>query len=184
MTASFTPGTAERLRRGDSEAIESVVEAFFAPVYRYLLCRGCSQPEAEELTAETFFQVLKSVSGFRGGEDQIRAFVYATARHVRAGHYRACSRTAASDVTWSTMESDGESPQDSLLKDEQKLQISCAIAKLEEPTKEVVILRFINELSIKEIAAICEMPIGTIKSHLHRAKIELKQLLADSGPTQ
>lgn len=87
-------------------------------------------------------------------------------------------------MTWSTLESEQESPLDSLLKEEQKLQIARAIAKLEEPANEVVILRFINELSIKEIAAICEMPIGTIKSHLHRAKIELKQLLADSGPTQ
>lgn len=184
LTAPLTPGIAERLRRGESDAIESVVDAFFKPIYRYLLCRGCSGSEAEELTAECFFQVLKSAPAFRGGDDQIRAFVYATARHVRANHYRAVSKSTASDEDWSSIETEVNSPVQSLLQKEQRVQVSRAISKLAEPIREVVILRYVNDLSIKEIAGICDIPAGTVKSHLHRAKIELKRLLTDSEPLQ
>lgn len=68
MEHPLTPGIANKLRQGDSKAIETVVKALHAPIYRYLVCRGSTVSQAEELTAETFFQVLKSILNFRGDD--------------------------------------------------------------------------------------------------------------------
>ena len=174
------PATAQRLRLGDSQAIESVVGAFHAPIYRYLVYRGCTATEAEELTAETFFQVLKSASSFRGNDSQIRAFVFATARHVRANSYRNRSNDAVRIDSAMAIADSQDSPIEQLLTQERHSSVNRAIEQLGEVAKEIVVLRFIEDLSIKEIAKVCGIPTGTVKSHLHRAKQELKSKLFDS----
>lgn len=57
---------------------------------------------------------------------------------------------------------------------------SSAIAELSEIEREVVVLRFVEDLSIEEIATTCSLPIGTVKSHLHRAKQDLKRILTEA----
>lgn len=182
MEHSLTPGISHRLRQGDPEAIESVVDAFHGPIYRYLVCRGSTVPQAEELTAETFFQFLKSISSFRGNDDQIRAFVFSTARHVRANSYRRSSKDACSLDTEIAMEDSRASPLSQLLTQERNTEVTRAIGCLSETAREVIILRFVESLSVSEIAKVCDMPTGTVKSHLHRAREQLKNQLSDSEP--
>lgn len=173
-------GIADSLRRGDSKAIESVVNDLHAPIYRYLVYQGSSASQAEELTAETFFQVLKSISSFRGDDGQIRAYVFSIARNVRANWYRSRSPEARTIDSATTIADSQDSPMQQLLAQECASDLTKAIEQLSEVAREIIVLRFHEGLSISEIATACEMPIGTVKSHLHRAKQELKQKLSDS----
>ena len=54
-----------------------------------------------------------------------------------------------------------------------------AISHLEDPLREVLILRFVEGCSIDEVAVALGLPVGTVKSHIHRSRTRLKQLLAD-----
>lgn len=182
MEHPLTPGIAHRLRQGDPEAIESVVDTFHGPIYRYLVCRGSTVSQAEELTAETFFQFLKSIASFRGDDDQIRAFVFSTARHVRANSYRRRPNDACSIDAEIAIEDALNSPVEQLLAQERSSAVTKAIEQLSEVAREVIVLRFVEGLSVSEIAKVCGMPTGTVKSHLHRAKQELKHELSDSEP--
>ncbi|QDT06995.1 ECF RNA polymerase sigma factor SigW [Rubripirellula lacrimiformis] len=182
MEQPLAPGIADRLRRSESKAVESVVDAFHAPIYRYLVCRGSTASEAEELTSEVFFQILKNISSFRGGDDQVRAFVFSTARHVRANSYRMRSRSARTMDRAMAIADSQASPMERLLADERQAKVVEAIGQLNEVAREIIVLRFVEGLSMIEIATICGMPMGTVKSHLYRAKQELKQELSDSEP--
>jgi len=69
------------------------------------------------------------------------------------------------------------SPLDQLVQAELGAQIEGAIAQLRPAYRTCVILRYVEELSYEEIAQTLELPIGTVKTHLHRARLELQALL-------
>lgn len=133
---------------------------------------------AEELTAETFYQLVRSLKRFRGNDGQVRAFVYATARHVRSGHIRQDSRLKLSCESTETAIDDADSPLQSMLATERDEELAIAVAQLPDAVREIVVMRFVEDLSIQEISSACDIPTGTVKSHLHRAKKELKRKLS------
>jgi RNA polymerase sigma-70 factor, ECF subfamily len=177
MNQTLVEGIADRLRQGDHSAFECLVSAFHRQVYRFLICRGVESGLAEELTGETFFQLVRGFAKFRGNDDQVRAFVYATARNVRASNERRSRNFARSHETASEVIDRIASPLQVLLSVERGEQLAAAIEHLSDIAREVVVLRFVEDLSIEEIAATCSLPIGTVKSHLYRAKQDLKRIL-------
>ncbi|MBP3904152.1 MAG: sigma-70 family RNA polymerase sigma factor [Turicibacter sp.] len=72
-----------------------------------------------------------------------------------------------------------EKPQHSSLHIEDKLDLYDAIDCLREDYKTVIVLKYFNDLSINEISSIMELPTNTVKSHLKRAKDELRQILKE-----
>lgn len=72
-----------------------------------------------------------------------------------------------------------EKPQHSSLHIEDKLDLYDAIDCLREDYKTVIVLKYFNDLSINDISSIMELPINTVKSHLKRAKDELRQILKE-----
>ncbi|MEM9659201.1 MAG: RNA polymerase sigma factor [Planctomycetota bacterium] len=173
-------GIADLLRRNDPRAVESLVAVFHRPIYRFLVCRGADPVLAEELTAETFYQLIRSFRRFRGGDGQVRAFVYATARHVRSRHLRRNSRIEHSQEATESAMDQSDSPLQTLLGTERAEEVAAAVAQLSDVMREVLILRFVEDFSIQEISSTCGLPAGTVKSRLHRAKHELKRKLSEA----
>jgi len=68
----------------------------------------------------------------------------------------------------------GDDPAVHALRDERAATVRSAVARLDEPYREVVALRFFGDLSLAEIAAVSGRPIGTVKTHLHRGLIRLR----------
>ena len=62
---------------------------------------------------------------------------------------------------------------------EQLERVLLAIRQLEDPLPSILVLRFVEGLSVEEIATALEMPLGTVKSHIHRSRTRLKQLFAE-----
>lgn len=180
MDQKNAEGIAERLRRSDPRALEWLVAAFNRPVYRFLICRGVESDLAEELTAETFFQLVRGFVRFRGDDGQVRGFVYATARNVRSSNKRRTRGVELSCDGFSDPIDGRLTPLQRILAVERSEQITDAVSQLSDVAREIVFLRFVEDLSIDEIASACSLPTGTVKSHLHRAKQELKRMLTET----
>jgi len=168
---------ADQLRRSEPSAMDFIAMTFHGPLYRFFLCQDISEQAAEELVAETFVQLIESFRRFHGDDSQVRAFVYATARHIRS-RYRA--RKSRGDVSLDSARpilDPGLTPIDNLVDRERSDALIWAIKQLSETVREIVLLRYVEELSMQEIAATVDMPEGTVKSHLRRGKIQLKTLL-------
>jgi RNA polymerase sigma-70 factor (ECF subfamily) len=75
----------------------------------------------------------------------------------------------------------GTDPEGLVLRGERQRTIRDAVARLDEPYREVVALRFFAERSLEEIAAITGRPLGTVKTHLHRGLIRLRGRLDEGG---
>lgn len=168
---------------GDRDAFRSLVERESAAVIRACHRVLGDLHEAEDAAQEAFVTAFRSLAGWRG-DGPFGAWVTRIA--VRIAIRRAKSRR---DVTWidatdPTRGIDlpgGTDPATSSLRAERAVGLRTAVARLDEPYREVVALRFFGELSLDEIATQTGRPLGTVKTHLHRGLLRLRGSLDRSA---
>lgn len=160
-----------RWQRGDRDAFDALVRLWERPLFYYLR-RLASEADAWELLQETWIRLLRSGKTLREPR-ALPAFLYATARNL------ACSRRrgpAPVDPPDMHAESDDA---DALAAFDSAEQVHHALDRLPEPQREVLTLFFLQDLSLEEIAALLEVPLGTVKSRLHYARAAVKKLLTE-----
>ena len=148
-------------------------------IYRFIFLKVSSQEIAQDLTSETF---LRGWQAFRNPRDieNPPAFLYKIARNLVIDHYREKEQKG----TISTEELRIIDPRSNL---EEKAiltsdlsTIQAALSKLREDYQTVIIWRYLDELSIPEIAKILEKPEGTVRVTLHRALKTLRTQLNEA----
>ncbi len=130
--------------------------------------------DAEDLVQETFLRAYRAFEGYTP-DTNIRAWLYTILYRVRADHYRNVGRS----VRTVELEGDGPGtapPQDTLARGQE--DVARALAELPECFRGAVVLRDIQEFSYEEIAAILDVPIGTVMSRIHRGRALLRKSLA------
>jgi RNA polymerase sigma-70 factor, ECF subfamily len=170
----------ERLRAGDVGAFEDLVTTYqhrvFAVAYRMLGNRA----EAEEAAQEVFLRVHRALADFRG-EARLSTWLYTiTARlcFTRLGSGE--RRLAAGREDDGALEDLASAETDAALaleRREQQAAVRRAIAELPDERRILVVLRDMEGLSYEEIAQTLELTLGTVRSRLHRARLELKEKL-------
>jgi len=169
----------DRLKAGEHAAYVQLVERFEGPLYRFFLCDHRNHHTAQEQTAETFAQLVRSLVGMRGSCEQLRAFVFATARHVQIRQWRQRKPRPSPLVEALDVSDPGPSPM-ALASDREQLErVLSAIGQLEDTLRNVLLLRFVEGCSIEEVAEALELPVGTVKSHIHRSRSRLRQIFAE-----
>jgi RNA polymerase sigma-70 factor (ECF subfamily) len=138
--------------------------------------------DAEDAVQEAYLRALKSFGGFHGTDG--RAWLLAIVRNVcytSLQQKRARGPATAFDEEIHGIETDDLNPEKLLLREEDKQSVQQAVQELPVELREVVVLRELEGLSYKEIAAIAAIPLGTVMSRLARARARLQQRLGDGG---
>lgn len=170
-----------RARRGDADAFEQLVAAYRDQVFRLALRMCGSEADADEVAQEAFLSAWKALPNFRG-ESQFSTWLYQLTTHAAIDLMRREKRQiAAADITEVSAADPAPSPQQQAEQSEQREIVRDAILQLAPEQREVVVLRFMEELSYEEIGAVLKLPPGTVKSRLNRAKAQLKEILSKSG---
>ena len=170
-----------RARRGDADAFEQLVVAYRDQVFRLALRMCGSEAVAEVVAQEAFLSAWKALPNFRG-ESQFSTWLYQLTTHAAIDLMRREKRQiAAADITEVNAADPAPSPQQQAEQSEQREIVRDAILQLAPEQREVVVLRFMEELSYEEIGAVLKLPSGTVKSRLNRAKAQLKEILSKSG---
>ena len=170
-----------RARRGDADAFEQLVVAYRDQVFRLALRMCGSEADADEVAQEAFLSAWKALPNFRG-ESQFSTWLYQLTTHAAIDLMRREKRQiAAADITEVNAADPAPSPQQQAEHSEQREIVRDAILQLAPEQREVVVLRFMEELSYEEIGAVLKLPSGTVKSRLNRAKAQLKEILSKSG---
>lgn len=177
----------DREERAFREMVEEYGDRVFSLTYRML----GNREEAEDLAQEVFITIFKSIDSFRG-DSKFSTWLYrVTANHCKnrikylaRRHDRDRAELnerveGASMSEGSTLGAPRASPRpDAQLEGAQlELILQEAIAELDEDQRILVILRDVEDLSYEEICAITELPEGTVKSRLHRARMALRKKL-------
>ena len=170
-----------RARRGDADAFEQLVVAYRDQVFRLALRMCGSEADADEVAQEAFLSAWKALPNFRG-ESQFSTWLYQLTTHAAIDLMRREKpQIAAADITEVSAADPAPSPQQQAEQSEQREIVRDAILQLAPEQREVVVLRFMEELSYEEIGAVLKLPSGTVKSRLNRAKAQLKEILLKSG---
>jgi RNA polymerase sigma-70 factor (ECF subfamily) len=167
-----------QLRGGVPTAFAELVEQFEGPLYRFFFCDHRDHHLAQEQTAETFGQLVKSLTSQGTVCSNLRAYVFGTARHVQLRRIRARGREAMPLADAEEMSDPGPSPEAVAADREELARVLAAIEGLEEVQRNVLLLRFVEGCSIEEAAEALKIPVGTVKSHIHRGRARLTQVLA------
>jgi RNA polymerase sigma factor (sigma-70 family) len=134
--------------------------------------------DAEDVVQEAYLRALKFFGGFHGADG--RAWLLAIVRNTSytwLEQKRARGPTTAFDEEIHSRTTDSPSPQQLLLREEDKQAVRRAVEALPAPLREVVVLRELEGRSYREIATIADIPQGTVMSRLARARERLRQQL-------
>jgi len=179
-----------KLQKGDAKAFRELVRKHQDRVFSLCFRMLADSHEAEDVAQEVFFAVHKHLPRFRG-DCRLSTWIYRVAKNhcLNRLKYRERRETegdaALEQVDGTSMDaglmSRPERPDRALLGAEERNQVQLALVQLSAEHRLLVVLRDIEGMSYEEIARIAELPAGTVKSRLHRARAALAELLAQAG---
>jgi RNA polymerase sigma-70 factor (ECF subfamily) len=180
------------MRTGDAQAFTALYRRHQGPLYRFALLRCGSAGTAADVVQEAFMGLLTGRFRFDPLRGALQAFLFGVARNLilkleesRQRHIPlpapAAHEEGSDDDPEFDLPLDGGGPLARLLDNEAAEQVRCALAHLAPHYRDVVILYEIHELSYAEIAGICQVDIGTVRSRLSRGRAALAKRLAGWG---
>ncbi len=170
---------ARRAVAGDRRAFAALYDRHLDAVYRYAFYRLRTDAEAEDVTSEVFHRALVAMPRYEPRRPFL-AFLYGIARHVVADRLRAVKPEASfEDAT--RHPSDTPGPEETAVRQDDARRLRRAIGRLTPLQQEVVILRFLDERSSKEVASFTGKPESTIRGIQMRALTALRDLLSAEG---
>lgn len=180
-----------KLRERDEKAFREIVERYGDRIYNLTYRMLGSREEAEDVSQEVFITVFKSIDSFRG-DSKFSTWLYRIAvnhcknriKYLARRHDRDQSeyeeemlREQAAGAA--TAPNPAPRPDTQLEGVELEQIMQRCIALLDEEHRAVIVLRDVEDLSYEEICAITNLPIGTVKSRLHRARLALKKMMLE-----
>ncbi|MEK7123000.1 MAG: RNA polymerase sigma factor [Patescibacteria group bacterium] len=168
-----------RIRKGDTECFAEVFDRYHEKIYRFVYLKLPRQQDAEDIAAEVF---LKAWEYLRQGRrvTSLQAFLYQIARNLVVDFYRR-SGTPTESLEESEIviadRSDLTLEEKMALK-EDMARVEGALRKIKDVYREVIVLHYINELSLVETARAIEKSPGATRVLLHRGVKTLKKILA------
>ncbi|MEE8209403.1 MAG: sigma-70 family RNA polymerase sigma factor [bacterium] len=175
----------EQCRAGDEEACEALVRQYQEQVFA-LISRMTGDPDrVEDIAQEVFLKAFRSLKSFRGGS-RFYTWLYRITVNTVLNTMRSQGRrqeTSLDALEGFEVQADADmEPAEVTARLELARRVREAIDQLEEPYRVIVYLRELEDLSYEEIAEVVELPVGTVKSRLFRARQHLKGLLQDLLP--
>lgn len=170
---------------GDQSAFAALVERYQAPVYNQILRMVGSEQDALELAQETFLRVWRGLAWFQF-ESKFSTWLYRLAANCcidflrRQKKQHTVSLTADDEKTADIPDRQA-TPEEQLLTRERRDMLQNAMAQLETGHRQILTLRVINELDYAQIAQVLDIPVGTVKSRLARARAQLRKKLQEIG---
>lgn len=171
------------LRQGDADAFQSLYRRHRSGLYSFALLH-CGAPDvAADVVQDVFMGLLNDSYGFDPLKGMLANFLYGVARKLVLRHARSNERWVQPDQDDDAIESadpagDGAGPLARLLDIEAAEHLRRALSRLEPHHRDVLILYELHELSYQEIADICQLEIGTVRSRLSRGRAALSKALA------
>jgi len=164
-----------RLRAGDPRAFEDLVRIHQHRVFGVALRMLGSRAEAEDIAQEVFLRVHRAMRDFRG-EARLSTWLYGIASNLCLNRLASSERKRMryDDDAVMLAPSDAVDATATLERGELEVALRQAIAELPDERRIVIVLRDVEGLSYDEIAQALDLEPGTVRSRLHRARLDLK----------
>jgi len=176
-------------QKGREPAFRELIRRYERPVFSLIYRMVRDSTAAEDLAQDAFIKVLNHLDKYRP-EFKFSSWLFKIANNVAIDHLRRrhvetismdgsphASTATEIEATRFELADDSESPLDELASRELGASIETAIAKLRPEYRNCIMLRHVEGRSYEEIAATLDLPLGTVKTYIHRARHQLREAL-------
>ncbi|KAA8995289.1 RNA polymerase sigma factor SigW [Paenibacillus spiritus] len=171
--------------KGDQSAFAEIVELYKDRIYHLGYRMLNNRHEAEDIVQETFLRVYRNLDRY-DEKQKFSTWIYRIATNLCIDRLRKRKPSFSLDAElpdqegldgYSLIPSDNVTPESELLLSETQQMIHEAIDSLPVKYRSVMILRYLQDLSLQEISEVLDMPVTTIKTRVHRGREFLRQKL-------
>lgn len=173
----------QQVRNGDQRAFGDIVEFYKDKVFQLCYRMLGDRHEAEDVAQEAFLRAYVNIHTFQMNR-KFSTWLYRIATNLCIDRIRKkkpdfyldaeVAGTEGLDM-YSQIASDEKLPEEELENLELKERIQLEIQKLPEKYRAAIVLKYVDELSLKEISEILHLPIGTVKTRIHRGRDALRK---------
>lgn len=178
----------DRIRKEDAEAFAEIYDKYIKKIYRFIVFRVPSKEQTEDLTQEVFMGLLEYIKKTEVYVESVQALIYKIARNKIAGYYEKNKQVKNVELFQENLAGNNLDVENLLISTvdletdiDQKKNIELIITTLNQwdnkEFKEILTLRFIEQLSHAEIASILNKTENNIRVMAHRALKEFKKKL-------
>ena len=175
---------AQGLKEQDPDLLDQLIERYQHRLMRYLLFLGGNRELAEDLFQETWIRVLLRGAQFNG-RSRFDTWLFTIARNLVIDQSRRRTMASLDEMSEAgenerpfEIPDDDPTPLEQFQSSEDRAEVKEVLRSLERHSREVLVLRFFEELSLEEIARITQAPLSTVKSRLYRGLASIKPEIA------
>ncbi len=170
-----------KAKKGDSTAFGALYDKHLPAIYRFILVKvGGQKGVAEDLTAEVFLNAWRNVSRFEFKGYPFSSWLYRIARNTVIDHYRTAKKNVNLESVPEEMFAERSEVGDKMDTDFGIRSIQVHLARLEPVYQDVLLMKFVEEMSNREIAAALEKSEGAVRVIQHRALKQLKKSIEEA----
>jgi len=155
---------------------EDMYQRFFKDVYLFVFSISKDRQIAEDITQETFFKALKEIKNFRG-DCSVKSWLCQIAKNLYISQMRKKSMISLEDMDAVPNQISATNIEQEYIQKEDKLSVYKVLHFLDEPYKEIFLLRTLGDLSFKEIADIFHKTESWARVTYHRARLKIQKAL-------
>lgn len=163
----------EAAKNGNKEAFGEIYRLYVARIYRFIYYLVTDEPLAEDLTQETFVKAWKALPHFSAKKGSLQAYLFAIARNLVIDRQRKRKEIALSDEAAAILESDENVEENAIIKEDERL-VKEALDILEPDERQIVILRYFEDLHFEEISKVVGKKEGALRVEVHRLLSKLR----------
>ncbi len=168
----------QKASRAEPAALGMLYDQYVERIYAYIYHRVGQADLAEDLTGQVFMRMLEAVRSGKGWRTSFSGWLYRIAHNLVIDHYRRKHRATLVDIDDAEpLQAQAGDPVRSVENQYERERLRTALAKLTEEQSQVISLRFLEDLSIAEVAEIMEKTEGAVKALQYRAVLALRRVM-------
>lgn len=173
---------AMQIQQGQECAFEAIVRRYHGPIHGYIVRMGGEYHVANDIVQEVFIKIFRNIHQYRSSLP-FRPWIFAIASNAYKDYLKKTylSRDVGGLENMDGMMLSPDIAENQLLIHDQREVVLTAVGSLKTIYREVLVLRYYQDLKLDEIAITLQIPVGTVKSRLSTALHQLKNLFAEGA---
>jgi RNA polymerase sigma-70 factor (ECF subfamily) len=165
---------------GDERAFRKILEGHYTLIYSVVRGVAGQHGETDDIVQEVFIKIFRALGDFRG-DSQLSTWIYRIARNEALNALDKRRPQVIPIEDCEEFPAGDESPEASYHRRIGRERLERFMERLDEKQRVAIELRYIGDKSYEEIAEIMDIPLGTVKTYIYRAKLSLKRMMTGAG---
>jgi RNA polymerase sigma-70 factor (ECF subfamily) len=171
----------KKIKYGDKSALNTLICRYHGPIHAYIVRMGLEYHAASDIVQEVFIKLIRNIESYEP-DRPFKPWLYTIASNTFKDYFKKAyvqKDVSSCDMPKNAVSADN--PEDIFMLQQDRQTVMTALNNLSEIHREVVVLRYYQDLKLNEISLALSIPLGTVKSRLSNALHNFKKLLTEGA---